>query len=243
MTEPPVAPSRAASGGLGDRMDRMAGHVREALEEVKPKLRGWLHAITAPLAAAAGIVLVALSPTATTRVGSAVFAATAMVLFTVSAIYHRGRWSPRAWAFLRRFDHANIFLLIAGSYTPFSLLLLEGRNQVILLSTVWSGAVLGVLFRVFWAGAPRWLYTPIYVALGWAAIFFFRDFVQGTGPAVLTLMLVGGGLYTLGGLVYGLKRPNPFPRWFGFHEVFHTLTIAAFVTHYVGVSIATYSLR
>ncbi|RYU14243.1 hemolysin III family protein [Nocardioides iriomotensis] len=221
----------------------MAGHVREAFDEVKPRLRGWLHLVTAPLALAAGIVLVALSPNATTRVGSAVFAGTAMVLFTVSAIYHRGRWSPRIWAFLRRFDHANIFLLIAGTYTPFSLLLLEGRNQVILLTTVWTGAVLGVLFRVFWTGAPRWLYTPIYLALGWAAVFFFRDFVHGTGAAVLTLMIVGGGLYTLGGLVYGFKKPDPFPRWFGFHEVFHTLTIAAFVTHYVGVSIATYSLR
>ena len=222
---------------------RLGGHVRDALEEVKPKLRGWLHAGTAPLALAAGIVLVALSPTATTRVGSAVFAVTALVLFTVSGIYHRGTWSPRVWAFLRRFDHANIFLLIAGSYTPFSLLLLEGRNQVILLSVVWTGAVLGVLFRVFWAGAPRWLYTPIYIALGWAAVFFFRDFVDGTGLAVLTLMLVGGALYTLGGLVYGFQRPDPSPRWFGFHEVFHTLTIAAFATHYVGVSIATYQLR
>jgi hemolysin III len=223
--------------------DRLGGHMREAFAEVKPHLRGWLHAVTAPLALAGGIVLVALSPTATTRIGSAVFATTAMVLFTVSGIYHRGTWSPRIWAFLRRFDHANIFLLIAGTYTPFSLLLLEGRNQVILLSTVWTGAILGVLFRVFWAGAPRWLYTPIYIALGWAAVFFFRDFVHGTGAAVLTLMCVGGGLYTLGGLVYGFQRPNPSPRWFGFHEVFHTLTIAAFATHYVGVSIATYSLR
>ncbi len=211
--------------------------------EVKPKLRGWLHLVTAPLALAGGIVLIALSPNATTRIGSAIFATTAMVLFTVSAIYHRGTWSPRIWAFLRRFDHANIFLLIAGTYTPFSLLLLEGRNQVILLTTVWTGALLGVLFRIFWAGAPRWLYTPIYLALGWAAVFFFPDFVDGTGAAVLTLMIVGGALYTVGGLVYGFQRPNPFPRWFGFHEVFHTLTIAAFASHYVGVSIATYSLR
>ncbi|MGA9747342.1 MAG: hemolysin III family protein [Nocardioides sp.] len=237
MTEPHFV---AAAGRLGDRV---ADHVRDALSEVKPKLRGWLHLVTAPLSLAAGIVLVALSPNATTRIGSAIFATTAMVLFTVSAIYHRGTWSPRIWAFLRRFDHANIFLLIAGTYTPFSLLLLEGRNQVILLTTVWTGAVLGVLFRVFWADAPRWLYTPIYVALGWAAIFFFPDFVDGTGAAVLTLMIVGGALYTVGGVVYGFQKPNPFPRWFGFHEVFHTLTIAAFATHYVGVSIATYSLR
>ncbi len=218
-------------------------HVREVVDEVKPRLRGWLHAATAPLTLAAGIVLIALSPNAATRIGSAIFAASALVLFTVSAIYHRGRWSPRWWAFLRRFDHANIFLLIAGSYTPFTLLLLEGRNRTTLLTIVWTGAALGILFRIFWAGAPRWLYTPIYIGLGWAAIFYFGDFVANAGAAVLTLMVVGGLLYTLGGVVYGLKRPNPSPTWFGFHEVFHALTILAFVTHYVGISIATYTHR
>jgi hemolysin III len=147
------------------------------------------------------------------------------------------------WAFLQRFDHANIFLLIAGSYTPFTLLLLHGRDRTILLTVVWVGAALGILFRIFWVGAPRWLYTAIYIGLGWAAIFYFDDFVANAGAAVLTLMAVGGVLYTFGGVVYGLKRPNPSPTWFGFHEVFHALTIAAFVTHYVGISIATYSLR
>jgi hemolysin III len=223
--------------------ERLGDQVRDRLDDVKPRLRGWLHAAVAPLTLAAGVVLVAMSPTATTRIGSAVFATSALVLFSVSAVYHRGTWSPRAWLFLRRFDHANIFLLIAGSYTPFTLLLLDGTERVVLLTVVWSGAVLGVLFRVFWNGAPRWLYTPIYLALGWAAVFFAGDFVAGAGAPVLTLMVVGGGLYTVGGLVYGFQRPDPAPSWFGFHEVFHTLTIAAFVTHYVGVSIATYSLR
>jgi hemolysin III len=223
--------------------ERLGEQVRETLDEVKPKLRGWMHAASAPLTLAAGIVLVVLSPTASTRIGSAVFATSALVLFTVSGIYHRGTWSPKVWRFLRRFDHANIFLLIAGSYTPFTLILLHGADRVVLLSVVWTGAVLGVLFRIFWNDAPRWLYTPIYIALGWAAVFYFGDFVDTASTAVLVLMAVGGGLYTLGGVVYGFKRPDPFPRWFGFHEVFHTLTIAAFVTHYVGVSIATYSLR
>jgi hemolysin III len=223
--------------------ERLGEQVRETLDEVKPKLRGWMHAASAPLTLAAGIVLVVLSPTASTRIGSAVFATSALVLFTVSGIYHRGTWSPKVWRFLRRFDHANIFLLIAGSYTPFTLILLHGADRVVLLSVVWTGAVLGVLFRIFWNDAPRWLYTPIYIALGWAAVFYFGDFVDTASTAVLVLMAVGGGLYTLGGVVYGFKRPDPFPRWFGFHEVFHTLTIAAFVTHYIGVSIATYSLR
>jgi hemolysin III len=226
-----------------DAAEHVREHVRERFEEVKPKLRGWLHAATAPLTLAAGVVLIALSPNAATRLGSSIFAASALVLFTVSAIYHRGTWSPRVWAFLRRFDHANIFLLIAGSYTPFTLLLLHGQDRVTLLTIVWVGAALGVLFRIFWTDAPRCLYVPIYIALGWAAIFYFGEFVRNGGTAVLVLMAVGGGLYTIGGLVYGLKRPNPSPSWFGFHEVFHTLTILAFITHYVGVSIATYSLR
>ena len=223
--------------------ERLGEQVRETLDEVKPKLRGWMHAASAPLTLAAGIVLVVLSPTASTRIGSAVFATSALVLFTVSGIYHRGTWSPKVWRFLRRFDHSNIFLLIAGTYTPFTLVFLQGSQRVVLLSVVWTGAVLGVLFRVFWNDAPRWLYTPIYIALGWAAVFYFGDFVQNASTAVIVLMALGGGLYTLGGVVYGFKKPDPFPRWFGFHEVFHTLTIAAFATHYVGISIATYSLR
>jgi hemolysin III len=214
-----------------------------ALDEVKPRLRGWLHAITSPLTLAAGIVLVVLSPTAATRVGSSVFVVTAVLLFTVSAIYHRGTWSPRVWRVLRRMDHANIFLLIAGSYTAFTLVMLDGSERWVLLAIVWSGALLGMGLRVLWSGAPRWFYTPIYIALGWAAVFYAEDFIAHGPTAVWVLVAVGGGLYTLGGLVYGLRRPNPFPRWFGFHEVFHTLTIAAFVTHYVGLSMATYSLR
>ena len=237
---------RAGVDSVSDRLDDLRGDLRD----LKPRLRGWLHLATAPLTLAAGIVLISLSPDTTTRIGSAVYIASALVLFTVSAIYHTGTWSPPVWAFLRRFDHANIFLLIAGSYTPFSLLLLEGTAQLVLLVTVWSGAILGVLFRVFWTDAPRWLYTPIYMALGWAAIFFIPGFFHGAtalgvgiGLAVFVLIGVGGALYTLGGIVYGLKRPDPWPRWFGFHEVFHSFTILAFASHYVGISMATYALR
>ncbi len=238
---------RAGLDHLHELQDNL--HVRVA--DLKPKMRGWLHLGVAPLTLVAGIVLVVLSPTTATRVGSAVFTGSALVLFSVSAIYHTGTWSPRTWAFLRRFDHANIFLLIAGSYTPFSLMLLEGTQRVALLATVWTGAVLGVLFRVFWTDAPRWLYVPIYIAMGWAAVFFIPAFLDGAthiggvgvGVAIFVMIVVGGALYTLGGVVYGFKRPNPWPRWFGFHEVFHTFTILAFVSHYVGVSLATYSLR
>src|SRR4051794_34690386 len=201
--EPRPEPATAASGAKA----RVGDQVRERIEEAKPRLRGWMHAASAPLTLAAGIVLVVLSPTTTTRIGSAVFAASALVLFTVSGVYHRGTWSPRTWRFLRRFDHANIFLLIAGSYTRFTLLLLHGADRIVLLSVVWAGAILGMLFRVFWTDAPRWLYVPIYVALGWSAVFFFPQFVHHSSTAVLVLIAVGGGLYTVGGLVYGLKRP------------------------------------
>jgi len=223
--------------------ERLGETVREAIHEVQPHLRGWLHAATAPLTLAAGIVLIVLSPTAMTRVGSSVFAASALALFTASATMHRGRWSPRTGLWLRRLDHSSIFFLIAGSYTPFTLLLLHGSDRTELLSVAWGGALLGIFFRLFWPGAPRWLYTPIYMALGWAAVFYLPAFFDEASVAVVTLLIVGGVLYTVGGVVYGFKRPDPFPRWFGFHEVFHSLTILAFVTHYVGVSIATYSLR
>jgi hemolysin III len=231
-------------------IDHLHDSISETLADIKPKLRGWLHLATAPLALAGGIVLIALSPTTLTRVGSLVFTVSALLLFTVSAIYHTGTWSPRTWAFLRRFDHSNVFLLIAGSYTPFALLLLDGVERTLLLSVVWGGAIAGVLFRVFWTDAPRWLYTPIYIALGWAAVFFIPGFFDGAkslggglGIAAFVMIVVGGALYTLGGAVYGFKFPNPSPRWFGFHEVFHSFTVLAFASHYVGVSLATYSLR
>ena len=240
-----------------DRVDHAVDRVEQAVElmadkmaEVKPHLRGWLHAATAPLALAAGVVLVVLSPTPLTRIGSAAFAFSALLVFTVSAIYHRGTWSPRTWAFLRRFDHANIFVLIAGTYTPYALLFLDGTARTTLLLVVWGAAIAGVVFRVFWIDAPRWLYLPMYLGLGWAAVFFIPQFVDGadrfsSGIAIATLVLVaaGGILYTLGGVVYGLKRPNPSPRWFGFHEIFHSFTVLAFAAHYVGISLATYSLR
>ncbi|QYJ04187.1 hemolysin III family protein [Nocardioides panacisoli] len=226
------------------------GHLHDRYEEVKPKLRGWLHLGTTPLVLAAGIVLIALSPTATTRIGSTLYAVSAMLLFGVSAIYHRGTWSPRVWLFLKRFDHSNIFLLIAGSYTPFSLILLDGWERITLLSVVWGGALSGIALKVLWPHHPRGLSAPIYIALGWAAVFFIPQFLDGAlalgvgiGVAVFVLICVGGALYTFGGLVYGLKWPDPSPRWFGFHEVFHSFTILAFAAHYVGVSLATYSLR
>ncbi|WP_405938546.1 hemolysin III family protein [Streptomyces sp. NBC_00726] len=208
---------------------------------LKPLMRGWLHAGMFPAVVIAGIVLVALSDSTRGRIACAIYVVTACLLFGVSALYHRGTWGPRGEAVLRRLDHANIFLIIAGTYTPLTLLLLPESTGTPLLWAVWAAALAGIAFRVFWVGAPRWLYTPCYIAMGWAAVFFLPDFMRTGGIAVLVLVVVGGVLYSAGGVIYGIKKPNPSPRWFGFHEVFHSLTLAAFVVHYVGISLVAYT--
>ena len=220
--------------------------VRDVVAELKPRLRGGLHLATIPLTLVAGVALIGLSPTSSTRIGSAIFIGSALALFTVSAAYHRGNWSPGTRAVLRRMDHANIFLLIAGSCTAYCLLLLHGKERVVLLSVVWIGALLGALFGICWINAPRWLHTPIYVALGGAALLFAPGFLDGAsrldagiGAVTLILLSTGAALYTVGGAVYGFQKPDPWPRWFGFHEVFHSLTILAFASHLTGVWVAT----
>jgi len=199
--------------------------------EPKPTWRGWIHAGTAPVALVAGIVLVVLANGVEAKIASGVFAVTSLLLFGNSALYHRIDWSPRVKATLRRVDHANIFLLIAGTYTPMSLLALPGTRGVVLLSIVWAVALIGIGFRVLWIGAPRWLYVPIYIGLGWAAVSAWGPLFAASTP-MMVLFLVGGVLYTLGALAYALKRPNPVPGRFGFHEVFHTCTVLAFLCHW-----------
>ena len=167
----------------------------------------------------------------------AVWLVIALVLFTVSAVMHRGRWSPRANLFLRRLDHSSIFLLIAGSYTPYATLLLPAEEARLLLGLVWGGAVLGILFRVFWVGAPRWLYTPIYIVLGWTAVWFLPGLYETGGLLVVGLLAAGGLLYSGGAVVYALKRPDPVPHVFGFHEIFHAATVLAFACHFAGVAL------
>src|SRR4051812_7431834 len=211
-----------------------------AVAFAKPRLRGWLHAATAPLALACGVVLVAFAPTESAAAAAAAFALSAVVLFTTSAIYHRGTWSPAVERLLKRLDHANIFFLIAGTYTPFAVLALDGGTRVAVLAAVWGAAVAGALFRVLWVGAPRWSYVPLYLGLGWAAGFVLPQLLHGAGAAAFVLITVGGALYTVGGVVYGLRRPDPSPRWFGFHEVFHSLTVAAFICQYVAASLVVY---
>ena len=217
--------------------------VASATAALKPRLRGWLHAGIFPLALAAGIVLICLAPTGGEAAACAVFAASSWLLFGVSGIYHAGHWGPRWKAILRRFDHTNIFLIIAGTYTPIAVTLLDRGTAELLLTLVWVGALAGIGFRMFWITAPRWAYVPCYIALGWAAVFFMPELLRTGGGVVVTLIVIGGLLYSVGAVVYALKRPDFSPRWFGFHELFHAFTIAAFCCHYIAVAIAVLGQR
>lgn len=210
---------------------------RAELLALKPSWRGWIHTVAAPIALVAGIVLVALAPTTDRKIACALYAFTGLALFSVSAVYHRGNWSPRVKAILKRIDHTNIMLVIAGTYTPLSWVLLPRSTAIVLLVAIWAAAVLGVLFRVIWLTAPRWLYVPIYVALGCAALLFLPQFFAANAPAAI-LVCVGGAFYIAGAVFYGVRRPNFSWRHFGFHEFFHAFTVAGFAVHFVAIMVA-----
>ncbi|MDQ1215996.1 hemolysin III [Microbacterium arborescens] len=199
--------------------------------ELRPSWRGWIHAGTFPVAIAAGIVLIVLAQGAPAKWASAVFMTTSLLLFGNSALYHRFDWKPRTKAILKRIDHANILLLIAGTYTPLAVLALPTEQTVLLLSLVWGGAIAGIFFRVFWIHAPRWLYVALYLALGWAAVMYIVPLFQANA-AMMILVIIGGLLYSGGAVVYALKKPNPWPGHFGFHEIFHVCTVLAFLCHW-----------
>ena len=202
--------------------------------ELRPSWRGWIHAGTFPVALAAGIVLIVLADGGLAKFGATLYAVGSWLLFGISGLYHRFNWSPKVKIALKRFDHANIFLLIAGTYSPISLLALPPEKGWVLFGVVWGVALLGIAFRVFWVTAPRWLYVSLYIALGWAAVMFIVDLFQAN-PATMILVVAGGLLYTVGAVVYGAKWPNPSPRHFGFHEIFHIFTVLAFLAHWAGV--------
>jgi len=202
--------------------------------DVKPTWRGWIHAGTFPLAIAGGIVLICLAHGLTAKLSSAVFMLTSLLLFGISAVYHRFNWKPTTLAVFRRIDHSNIFLLIAGTYTPLALNALPFPKNVILLSIIWGGTAIGIAFRIFWLKAPRWLYVALYILLGWGAILYLGDLVAAN-VATMVLVLIGGVLYTVGAVFYGLKRPNPKRGVFGFHELFHSCTVLAFLCHWTAI--------
>jgi len=194
----------------------------------KPRLRGvfhqWACACTVPL----GLVLVSVAGTARARIALSVYALSLMGLFGASALYHRTNWrSVTARDWIRRLDHSMIFVLIAGSYTPFAMLVLHGPLAIAILVAVWTGALLGVAFNLMWKDAPTWLRVTLYVCLGWVVVAALPQLGDAIGIGGLTLLGLGGVLYTLGAVVYAVKRPDPVPSVFGYHEVFHTLVIAA----------------
>ena len=208
------------------------------LQLPKPRLRGTLHLIAFPTSLVLGLLLVAVGETFLIRLACAVFVLTAGLLFGISAVYHRGTWTPQKAIMLRRFDHANIFLIIAGTYTPIAVAMLEPGSARTLLAIAWGGALVGVCFRLFWTGAPRWIYVPAYIALGWVAVFYMPQLQASGGWAVVWLLAIGGLAYTAGAVMYALKRPNPSPAWFGFHELFHAGTLIGFGCHFAAVTVA-----
>lgn len=211
----------------------------------KPLLRGWLHAYAFFVALAAGIVLCSLAAThARDRapvVACLVYSISICAMFGVSALYHRRVWSRRGYAIMRRLDHSMIFVFIAGTYTPFSVLLLPPERATLILTVVWSGALLGVALQLAWPHAPRWFSAPLYVALGWVAVFILPDLLRAGGVAVLVLLLAGGIAYTAGAVFYALRRPTGWPGYFGHHEFFHACTLVAALAHHVAIYLAAYS--
>ena len=204
-----------------------------------PKLRGWFHLAAPPVVIIASLVLFILSGEPF-KFAVALYSLTAIMLFSVSAIYHRVPWIPRKKKIWRRWDHANINLLIAGSYTPFAVALLEPRDRNILLSVIWIGALSGVAMRVFWVGAPRWLYVANYLVLGWVAVIYTPQLYKEGGLWVIIPILVGGLLYSIGAIFYALKLPGRNAKYFGFHELFHIFVLAAWISQYLAVSFAIY---
>ena len=204
-----------------------------------PKLRGWFHLGATPAVIIASLVLFILSKSSL-KLSVALYSITAIMLFSVSAIYHRVPWSPAKKVMWRRWDHANINLLIAGSYTPFAVALLEGRDRLTLLIVVWVGTLAGVALRVFWVGAPRWLYVANYLLLGWVAVIYTPQLYREGGLWVLLPILIGGLFYSVGAIFYALKKPGRYAKYFGFHELFHIFVLAAWISQYVAVSMAIY---
>ena len=206
------------------------------LPGVKPRLRGVSHQWAFFAALAAGVVLVATAPSRRALAAGAVYAVALAGMFGASALYHRIDWRPRAALWMRRLDHSMIFVLIAGTYTPIAVLLLDGALSRIVLGLLWGGAILGLVLKLVWIGAPAWLTASTYVALGWIGVPTLPQLVRVGGVAAATLLVAGGVLYTAGAVVYARRRPDPKPAVFGFHEVFHVLVVAAAVVHFVAVA-------
>jgi hemolysin III len=203
----------------------------------RPKLRGVLHLYAFFASLGIGVVLVLGAEGARATTAAAVFAASVSTMLGVSALYHRVIWPPGPRRWIRRLDHAAIFLLIAGTYTPFGLLTLEGAWRLVVLGVVWGGALAAIVLKVAWIDAPRWIAAVLALALGWVGIGAMPAIYDAVGLGALVPLAVGGLLYTAGALVYARKRPDPVPAVFGYHELFHGLVVAAAACQYVSVAL------
>lgn len=210
----------------------------------KPRMRGWIHFYAAWLAIVCGVTLVSVSwPVASTRAGLSTFAyaLATVAMFAVSATYHRINWkSVRTRTLMKRLDHSMIFVFIAGSYTPFAMLAMPRDDGRLVMWIVWCGALAGIALKVCWPTAPRWVGVPLYLLLGWVAVWYAPTIIHTAGVAAMVLLAVGGAFYSIGGLLYGLRWPDPWPRTFGYHEFFHAFTAIAAILHYIAMWLAVF---
>jgi hemolysin III len=233
---------QAGATGAGPSVAEVVEDSARAL--VKPRARGWIHLVSAVVAVFAGASLISLSwPLVGLRAGVATFIYTGSVvgMFTVSAVYHRVTWrSAKVRTWMKRLDHSMIFVLIAGTYTPFAMLAMPHRSGVLVLWIVWGGALAGVLLKMCWPTAPRWVGVPLYLALGWVSAFYIATIMHNAGVAAVVLLVVGGALYSIGGVMYALRWPDPWPSTFGYHEFFHSCTAIAAICHYIAIWFAVF---
>jgi hemolysin III len=204
--------------------------------QAKPRLRGVLHQVAFAISLAVGALLIADADGARRRAAAAVFAGSVAFCFGASALYHRVTWTPSVRLWMRRVDHAGVYLLIAGTYTPVCLLVLGGAWRTVVLAIVWTGAGAAIALKFVWVGAPKWLAALTGVALGWVAVVALPQLVARLDPAAVVLLVVGGIAYSVGAVVYALRRPDPVPHVFGYHELFHALTIVAVTCQYVAIA-------
>lgn len=228
--------SRSITSGTASVAPGSGATRRETPEDLRPKLRGWLHLGALAPAAVAGALLAAHGPTAVSRVALAIYATTLTALFGVSAAFHRVRWSSAARRRMRRADHTTIFLAIAGTYTAVAVLALQGWAEVTILAIVWVGAVIGITVRQLWLEAPKWAIAVPYVVVGWCAVVVLPQLWRGLGPAGFTLLVTGGAAFSVGAAVYARRRPDPFPRIFGYHEVFHACTVVGAILQFAAIA-------
>jgi hemolysin III len=227
-----------AREATGERVEAVKQAAVDLQEKVKPKLRGVIHEYSFPVSVVAGAILVIAASNGRERIAFAIYAVSLSALLGTSAVYHRVDWkrpSTRRW--MRRLDHSMIFLLIAGTLTPFALLVLEGTLATAVLVAVWAGAAAGIVVELIWTDSPKWVHVGVYVAVGWIGAVAFPAIISRAGVTAGVLIALGGLLYMTGAVIYARQRPDPSPAVFGYHEIFHVLVVAAAAAHFTAIAL------